>query len=100
MADAGYRLSPTAEADLNDIWLFGTERWSMDQADRYIDSLVTNFEMIADFPQIARERTEFTPPVRVHPTGVHLVIYVVGQGGVTVLRVLHGRQDLLSALDQ
>lgn len=100
MADALYRLTPAAISDLEEIWTFGAERWSMDQAERYVDGLVSTFELIADFPEIARERSEFAPPVRIHPTGAHLVIYLADQGRVTVLRILHGRQDLLAALDR
>ena len=99
MAEGHYRLTPAAEGDLAEIWRFTAERWSDDQADRYLDALVTTLETIAAFPNIARERTEFTPPVRIHPSGAHLVIYLEGQGCVTVLRVLHNRQDLLHALD-
>lgn len=99
MAESEYRLTPAAEADLSDIWRFTADRWSEDQADRYLDALVSVFETIADFPTIARERTEFTPPIHIHPSGAHLVLYLEGQGGVTVLRVLHNRQDILAALD-
>lgn len=53
-------------------------------------------------PLIARERDEFSPPVRIHRTGPHLVIYRIADRHLDVLRVLGGRQDwhrLLDALD-
>ena len=100
MPGSGYRLTPAAREDLAEIWRFTAERWSEDQADSYIDGLVSAFETIAGFPDIARERTEFTPPVRIHPSGAHLVVYLKGRGQVTILRVLHGRQDILAALDR
>ncbi|SEW36082.1 toxin ParE1/3/4 [Aliiroseovarius sediminilitoris] len=96
---ATYRLTPAAENDLADIWRYGTRTWSADQADRYLDTLITGFELIADQPEISRLRVEFTPPVRIFPTGAHLVVYQVGADGVTILRVLHNRRDLLAALD-
>ncbi len=99
MAEAGYRLTPAARDDLAGIWRFTADRWSEDRADRYLDALISVFETLADFPTIARERTEFTPPIRIHPSGAHLVLYLAGKGGVVVLRVLHNRQDILSALD-
>lgn len=34
----GYRLTPKAEADLEDIWFYTAESWSPAQADRYIDA--------------------------------------------------------------
>lgn len=99
MDDPGYRLTPAARADLAAIWRYGAGRWSEDRADLYLDALVTTFEIVAEFPAIARERAEFTPPVRIHPSGAHLVVYLTGAGGVTVLRVLHNRQDILATLD-
>jgi toxin ParE1/3/4 len=93
-----YRLAPRALADLDDIWRFTAETWSLNQADRYIDDLVCVFETIAVFPTLARERSEFSPPVRIHSHEGHLVIYLLADGEVVVLRVLGGRQDWLSIL--
>ena len=93
-----YRLAPRALADLDDIWRFTAETWSLKQADRYIDDLVRVFETFAAFPTLARERSEFSPPVRIHSHESHLVIYLMANREVVVLRVLGGRQDWLSIL--
>ena len=98
-ARATYRLTPAAESDLTDIWRYGAQTWSADQADRYLDTLITGFELITDQPEMSRLRTEFSPPLRIFPTGSHLVVYTADNQGVTVLRVLHNRRDLLAALD-
>ena len=53
-------------------------------------------------PFLARERREFTPPVRIHPSGKHLVVYRVEAEELLVIRVLGGQQDwqsLLALLD-
>jgi toxin ParE1/3/4 len=94
-----YRLSPAAESDLDDIWRYSAETWSVEQADRYIDGLVRTFELIVSVPEIARERNEFMPPVRIHLHGRHLIVYVIEPGHVAILRVLGGRQDWKKALD-
>lgn len=68
MSPAGrkpYRLRPAAVLDLEAIWTFTAERWSAAQADRYVTGMVRAFERIAENPQIARERTEYVPPVRI-----------------------------------
>jgi len=99
---SGVRLTPRAEADLEDIWRYSAAEWSPDQADRYIDGLVAVFDLLCAMPRIARERPEFVPPVRIHPTGPHLVIYRVAEGHLDILRVLGARQDwqaLLRALE-
>jgi len=50
-------------------------------------------------PLIARERTEFSPPLRIHVHGTHLVVYVSDGKAVDILRVLGGRQDWVSILN-
>lgn len=94
----GVRLSPKAEVDLEDIWLFGAAEWSPTQADQYLNGLISIFDLLLVMPGIARERIDFSPPVRIHPTGPHLVIYRVEDDHLHVIRVLGGRQDWHSLL--
>ncbi len=91
-----YRLSPRVLEDLDDVWRYSAERWPIEQADKYIDELVLIFEMIASVPTLARERSEFTPPVRIHTHESHLIIYTISAGSVVILRLLAGRQDWVS----
>ena len=96
------KLTPAAERDLEDIWVYTAETWGAAQAERYLDDIGAVFERLTAFPEMARLRPEFTPPVRIHPTGRHLVIYVVTEDSIEVLRVLGARQDwvgMLAALD-
>lgn len=87
------RLAPRAEADLEDIWLYGAAEWSSEQADRYIDGITAVLDLLCVMPELARERMEFIPPVRIHPSGSHLVIYRNVGDHLDVLRILSGRQD-------
>lgn len=70
----GDRLTPRAEADLEDIWRNTAQTWSPDHADTCIDSLVHMIETRVAMPAIARARDEFDPPVRIHPAAEHLII--------------------------
>lgn len=95
---SGWVLRPAAEADLSEIWFHGAESWGVEQADRYADGLFALFDLLADFPEMSRERGEFTPPVRIHPSGEHLVIYRTdGQGG-EIIRILQAQQNLTAYL--
>ncbi len=89
-----WRLSRKTEEDLIGIWLYGADRHGPAQADRYQDGLEETFALLAQFPELARERPELTPPLRVHPFGVHLVLYLVQpDGSVFIVRVRHERED-------
>jgi toxin ParE1/3/4 len=96
------RLSPKAFEDLEDIWRYTAETWSIDQADAYVDELSHVFEVIAAMPAMARERYEFDPPVRIHTHQSHLIIYTVSDDHIKILRLLGGKQDwraILRAVD-
>lgn len=89
----GYRLTPRALADLDDIWRHSAETWFAAQADRQVDALAAVFELIATLPGLARERPEFTPPVRIHVHEGHPVIYRVAEAQLVILRLFGARQD-------
>ncbi len=93
-------IRPAAETDLSDIWRHGAGKWGIEQADRYSDGLFALFDLIADFPQMARERSEFAPPVRIHSSGAHLVIYRVDGHKVEIIRILHAHQNLTAYLQE
>ncbi|CUH68956.1 Toxin ParE4 [Thalassovita autumnalis] len=98
-----YRLTPAAQCDLEDIWLYTAQTWSMAQADRYTDIIEDTFDRLLFMPEMARERPEFDPPVRIHPSSRHLIIYRVEQDQLIILRVLGAGQDwqtILRAADQ
>ena len=92
------RLTPRAEADLEDIWRYAAEEWAANQADHYLDALIATFATLCEVPGMARERTEFSPPVQVHPSGRHVVVYLVDGEALLVVRVLGGRQDSAAVL--
>ncbi|WCE68609.1 type II toxin-antitoxin system RelE/ParE family toxin (plasmid) [Sulfitobacter faviae] len=87
-----------AEADLSDIWHYSAANWGIEQADRYADGLFSLFDLLFDFTKMARERDEFSPPVRIHPSGLHLVIYRIDGQGIEIIRILHAHQNLTAYL--
>lgn len=95
-----YVLRPAARADLARIWNDGALVWGFDQADRYADGLFSLFDLLAEFPEMARERLEFTPPVRIHQSGAHLVLYRLEGQGVEIIRILHSHQNLTAYLQE
>lgn len=98
-----YRLTPAAQRDLEDIWFYTARTWSMAQADRYTDILEDTFDRLLFMPEMARERPEFDPPVRIHSSAEHLIIYRVERDQWAILRMLGAGQDwhaILRAADQ
>lgn len=89
-----YKLSRKAEEDIIGIFQYGVAQFGMQQAERYHDLLERTFDFLAENPEAARERSEITPPVRIHPIESHIVIYTVDENGdIFVVRGRHGRED-------
>lgn len=88
-----YRLSPAAQADIEDIWDYTATAWSVEQAESYLLGLRDALARLALHPEIARERTEIRPPVRLYRHRSHLVIYRIGPSALEVIRIVHNRRD-------
>jgi len=54
---------------------------------------------MATMPTLARERTDFDPPVRIHPVAEHLIIYCIETDAILVIRILGGRQNWRAMLE-
>jgi toxin ParE1/3/4 len=96
--DHNYVLRPLAEQDLADIWSDGADKWGMAQSDRYFDGIIDLFEGLSVHPEMARLRHEFTPAVRLHRYGAHIVIFEKFEAGISIIRVLHQRRDIIALL--
>lgn len=89
-----YTLTRKAADDIIDIYLQGHTLFGADQAERYHSGMKNVFAFLAREPQSARERTEINPPIRVHPYGSHIILYLIDESGdILILRVRHGRED-------
>lgn len=79
------------------------QTWSAKQADRYTDILEDTFDRLLFMPEMARERPEFEPPIRAHPSARNGIIYRIEDDHMVVLRVLGGAQDwhmMLRAIEE
>ncbi|EON93912.1 hypothetical protein MARLIPOL_01245 [Marinobacter lipolyticus SM19] len=93
-----YVLSRKAEEDVVGIFLEGIQNFGVIQAEEYHSKLNACFEFLAENPMAAAERKEFSPAVRIHPVGVHLVIYRVElPERIFIIRVRHSREDWLDS---
>jgi len=89
-----YKLTPEAEKDLTEIYLYGFLNFGEAQAEAYFAELEDCFQLLSKTPLICRERSEFSPPVRIHHHGRHLVVYVIKSELVLIVRLLHDSMDV------
>jgi toxin ParE1/3/4 len=88
-----YRLSPLAEADLEDIWLYTVETWSIEQAERYHAQMVAAFEGPANGRKKGRS-TDIREGYFKYAIGSHFVFYRHADAGIDIIRILHQRMDV------
>ena len=85
----------TAQADIDiiSIYVQGARDFGAAQAEKYHAGLVRCFDLLSDNPLLARERSEFSPPVRLYFYEAHVIVYMQEGNDILIVRVLHGRQD-------
>ena len=92
MQGKSYALSPLAEIDLEDIWLYTFQNWSLAQADSYHRDLVMAFEGLASGTKRGRN-VDVRPDYLKCPVGSHMIYFRDRDDQIEVIRVLHQRQD-------
>lgn len=88
-----YRLSPRAETDLEEIWLYTFKNWSLEQADIYHNAIVDAFEELATGRKTGRP-VDIREGYFKYPAGAHLVFYRFTKTSLVVVRVLHQHMDV------
>ncbi len=98
---AYYRLSPAAEQDLEEIWIYTAHKWSAQQAEDYFGDLLRGLDMLAANPRIGRKMDRIRPGYRRFHVAHHLIFYTEqGQHNIDVIRILHENSDVTSRLGE
>jgi toxin ParE1/3/4 len=98
---AGFRLSPEAEAELDNIWLrIARESSSIDIASRLVDAIYERFWLLAQFPHMGRKRDDdLAPGLRSFPAEGYVIIHSIEKEEiVAILHVVPGNRDIASLL--
>lgn len=96
---SAYIINEKALEDINNIWIYTAENWSVEQADRYynliydeIEYSVSNFEMARDFAKIRKS-------YRYSKVKSHIIFFKKDKNNeIEVVRALHERMDIASRL--
>jgi toxin ParE1/3/4 len=88
-----YVLSPRARNDMENIWDYSAERWSNEQAERYVRALQQAIETIAADPRRARACDHIRAGYRKYSVGSHVIFFRAAANGIDIVRILHQRMD-------
>ena len=90
---SGFVVLPRARADLREVWNYTADRWSEDQADRYIGQLHRGMETIANDPRKGRRCDNIRQGYLRYSVGAHVLFFRIADGRIEIVRVLHQSMD-------
>ena len=90
-----YKLTTGAVKDLEDIWAYTYEKWSVEQADRYYNLIIDEIEYLTSNPLAGKSMDHIKEGYRASKVKSHLVFYKIsGDKPLEIVRILHQRMDV------
>ena len=93
-----YELSSLAIKDLDDIWTYSAEHWSIKTANEYFNSIFDIIDLICLYPESGKQLREVNDKHRFQLVKSHMIIYQISQHKILIDRILHQRMDYDSKL--
>lgn len=90
---ARYHLSPLSENDLEGIWLYTFEHWSVAQADRYHRDIIKTIEQLAS-GELKGRIVDIREDYLKYSVGRHFIFFRKLDIGIEVIRILHQSMDV------
>jgi toxin ParE1/3/4 len=88
------RITPRALADLKNIGRYTLKTWGRTQRDAYLRAIDRRFEWLADNPARGKPRADIAEGYHSFPQGAHLIFYLIREGGIDVIGVVHQAMDI------
>ena len=96
-----YIISEKALEDINNIWIYTAENWSVEQADRYYNLIFDEIEYIVHNLDMARDFGKIRKSYRYSKVKSHLIFFKKDKTNkIEVVRVLHERMDIENRLTE
>ncbi|KQS87680.1 MULTISPECIES: type II toxin-antitoxin system RelE/ParE family toxin [unclassified Rhizobium] len=89
----GYTLRPAARRDMENIWLYSFETWSLQKADDYLRQLQNAFSALANGTKMGRDLRAVRSGYFSSTCNSHCIFYRKTAAGIVIVRILHQRMD-------
>lgn len=96
-----YKISILASQDLENIWLYSFENWSIEQADRYLNLIIDEIEYVAEKPDSGFDFSYVRKGYLRTKIKSHLIFYKIDKKNnmIEIIRVLHQMMDIENILN-
>ncbi len=99
MTSRKYRISKKAVEDIEKIWIYTYENWSVVQADRYYNLILDEIEFVAENFMSGKSMDHIKSGYRASKVKSHLIFYRKDEDGqIEIIRILHQMMDLENSL--
>lgn len=93
-----YEVSVLALKDLEGIYQYTVEVWSISQANRYYRLITSEIDRICKYPEIGKSIEFVKPNHRILQVKSHLIVYKILNDHLYVDRILHESMDIEAQL--
>src|SRR5687768_8697318 len=93
-----YVISKKAVSDLEEIWLYTVEKWSVGQADRYYSLIFDEINYICKNSDSGKAMEHVRKGYRASKVKSHLIFYKISNDTIEIVRILHERMDIENRL--
>lgn len=100
MKSLAYVITKKAVSDLEEIWLYTVEKWSIDQADRYYKLIFDEIHFICKNLNAGKSMEHVRKGYRASKVKSHLIYYRIENDIIEVIRILHERMDIENRLNE
>lgn len=96
-----YKISKEASNDLEEIWFYTFENWSVEQADRYLSLLIDEIEYLTENHESGKDYSHIRRGYFRSTVKSHFIFYKVNidEDELEIIRILHQQMDIDSRLN-
>lgn len=94
-----FTISKKAVSDLEEIWLYTVEKWSVEQADRYYNLIFDEINYICKNSDAGKSMEHVRKGYRASKVKSHLIFYKISNDIIEIVRILHERMDIENRLN-
>ncbi|WP_379968716.1 type II toxin-antitoxin system RelE/ParE family toxin [Epilithonimonas sp. UC225_85] len=97
-----FKFSQEAKNDLEKIWLYTFENWSLEQADYYFDLIMDEIEYLSGNPKSGKDYNKIRKGYFRSRVKSHFIFYRINikEEKVEIIRILHQQMDIDSHINE
>jgi toxin ParE1/3/4 len=95
-----FKITEKAGSDLESIWLYTFQNWSIEQADRYYELIMNDIVFLSENPSAGSIADHIRKGYRLSRVKSHLIFYKYDpEGFIIVIRILHCSMDIENSIE-